>query len=173
MKSNREQSHRHLRPHRATAAAVTLALALTGSMAQNAQAQQGHKHKPRTESRHKHRATTPLQALTGVIARVQEGKTVQVTAQSLQVAGPIGIGAARPIEFSDNGKKYLAYAQEQGPNFREKASTIAGSMAIVEYQAPQDNDAMIPLDAARLDGEVLVDARTHEPVGFSVGGDSS
>lgn len=106
---------------------------------------------------------TPLSALTTLIAGLQSGNNINVTASSVTVAGPVGNASARPIVFTANGVSYFAYHQGSAADFTQSAATVAGTMAITQASG---SPALAP---AYLDKSAdLVDA-SSSVVGYSTG----
>lgn len=110
-------------------------------------------------------AETPLHALTTIIADLENGISAQVTANSVDVPGPISTAQARPIVFTVNGQVYFAYTQGTPPNFNTSPSQTASSMAIVSATV-----SGAPLISAYLDKtNGLTDPNYHSD-GYSTGG---
>jgi hypothetical protein len=109
-------------------------------------------------------AQTPYQALTDLIAKVDNGTEAYVTSVNVTVAGPISNAQARPIVFAVNGKTYLAYRQGQAPNFTTTPSQTASSMAITEATKSYSTVT------AHLDKSANFVDIDFKLVGFSTGG---
>ena len=111
---------------------------------------------------------TPLKALTGIITRLKDRKSAEVTANYIQVIGESGEAAeVEPLVFNEGGQTYFAFTQEYIPNFRLSAARLAGRMVILTAQYPSDSTEM-PLVKAHLVGGVLeAENKNHTPVGYS------
>lgn len=109
---------------------------------------------------------TTLSILTEVISNFEtNGGPLNVTRDTVTVAGPIRNATAKPIVFGFQDKLYFAYTQTNKPNFGTSAAATAGSMAIIPA-----NVASIAQVAAHLDkANNLVDSN-FALVGFSTGG---
>ena len=172
------KSHKHSRPPltpivppRAVALAAGLALALLSDGTATAQAQTQH---DRAVVATQEGAKTPVDALTHVIEELKEGKSVDVTTDPLMLSGPIGVGKGRPIEFKNGDQTYFAFMQGAEPSFYTSARVTAEHMAIIDLQVPSDSGSGPSVTQAHLNAHhVLVDASTHTPVGFAVGGAQS
>jgi hypothetical protein len=173
------KSHKHSRPPltpivppRAVALAAGVTLALLGG-APDAQAQAQQNGQPAAVNHEV--VEPPVDALTHVIEKLKEGKSVDVTTEPIMLSGASsGIAKGRPIEFKDGDQTYLAYTQLTKPGFDTSARQTAESMAIIDLQLPSDAGSGPSVTQAHLNAHhVLVDASTHTPVGFAVGGAQS
>jgi hypothetical protein len=172
------KSHKHSRPPltpivppRAVALAAGLTVALLSGGPATAQAQNQHN---RSVVATQEAVKTPVDALTHVIEELKKGKSVDVTTDSLMLSGPIGVGKGRPIEFTNGDQTYFAFTQGAKPSFDISARQTAEDMAIMDLQVPGDSGSGPSVTQAHLNAHhVLVDASTHTPVGFTVGGAQS
>ena len=111
---------------------------------------------------------TPLSALTTVISDLESGQSVNITASSVVIPGPISDATGQPIVFVANNQTYFAYTQEQEPDFiNATPAQTASTMAIV---SEPESDSGIALSPAYLDkGGILVNP-DQVAVGYSTGG---
>ncbi len=114
---------------------------------------------------------TPFHVLTGLVAALDRGDEVRVAAREIKIPGPISEAKGSPIVFKANGQEYLAYTQEQRPNFNQKRpADVAGDMAIVKEPTA---DAHMPLEYAHLDKADILVNEDEMPVGYSTGGETT
>lgn len=109
---------------------------------------------------------TPVSVLTEVINNFENhGGPINVTRDTVTVAGPIRDATARPIVFGFENKLYYAYTQTYWPNFKTTPAETANTMAIIPA-----NVASIAQVSAHFDKSAnLVDSYITA-VGFSTGG---
>lgn len=111
---------------------------------------------------------SPLAVLTTLIANLDNGSQINVTASPVTVPGPITDAKARPIVFTANGQTYFAYTQGKAPDFTASASTTANTMAVVNATVSNP-----PLVQAHLDkvGNLVDPNFSDTLVAYSQGGD--
>lgn len=109
---------------------------------------------------------TPLSVLTEVISNFEtSGGPLNVTRDTVAVAGPISNATAKPIVFGYQNKIYFAYTQTYKPNFGTSAAATASSMAIIPA-----NVTSIAQVAAHLDKSNNLVDQNISLVGYSTGG---
>jgi Flp pilus assembly protein CpaB len=111
------------------------------------------------------------------IANVQESHpnhrktprgSVRVAERNIQVPGSIKNAKAKPIVFNSEGHTYLAYTQNQKPDFNQKSpADVAGDMTIIKEPAI---DLGMPLQEASLDKSGIFVGENDMAVGYSIGG---
>jgi hypothetical protein len=117
------------------------------------------------------RRETPQRVLTGLVEKLDQGGQVKVAAHDIKLAGLTGIAEGKPIVFKAQGHTYLAYTQEQTPNFDQKRpADVTGDMAIIEEP---HTDAGMPLQEAHLDKAGILVGENEMAVGYSTGGDNT
>jgi hypothetical protein len=161
---NPNQTSTYKKPLKVLAAASALAVAASGIGVSEASASSRPSQQPAIS------AETPFKVLTGIVASLEKGGEAKVAAHNIQILGPIGTAEGQPIVFKEDGRTYLAYTQEQKPNFDQKRpADVAGDMAIVKEPA---TDARIPLEEAYLDKQGILVDENQMAVGYSTGGDT-
>jgi hypothetical protein len=150
-------------------AAVVLGLTVAGGVSSSGA--NASSHSPQEVSMHAEhnnpQKETSFQALTKVVANLENGGQAEVAANNIVIPGPIGNAEGQPIVFTSNGHQYFAYTQEQEPNFDQKRpADVAGNMAIVREPAV---DANMPLEEAHLDKSGILVDENEMAVGYSFG----
>ena len=149
-------------------AVAALALAANGI----AMAEAGASSLPKAEH---NSSDAPLRALTKLINEIEQGKSVEVTANNIYLPGPIGEGMGQPIVYNVKEKghevPYLAYTQDQIANFDQKTALgVAKSMAIIREPI---KDIGIPLEQAHLNKDAQLVDPNEMWVGYSIAGDQA
>jgi hypothetical protein len=156
---------------RTIAAASALAIAASGVGASQASANSRISKKQaiaNVQESHPNHRKTPRGVLTGLVARVDEGGSVRVAERNIQVPGSIKNAKAKPIVFNSEGHTYLAYTQNQKPDFNQKSpADVAGDMTIIKEPAI---DLGMPLQEASLDKSGIFVGENDMAVGYSIGG---
>jgi hypothetical protein len=117
------------------------------------------------------RKETPRRALTNLVQNLDRGGQVQVAANDIKLAGTVGTAEGKPIVFNSGGRTYLAFTQEQMPDFNQKrAADVVGDMTIVKEPS---SDIGMPLQDAHLDKTGILVDENEMAVGYSIGGDTT
>jgi hypothetical protein len=146
---------------RAVAAVSAFALAATGIGAAEASATPNQSQRSAISAE-----GIPLVSLARVISSLDKGGAAQVSAEPIDIPGPIGDAQGEPIVFKAGGHNYLAYTQEHEPNFSNAPLEVARTMNIVEEPA---SDVDMPLTEAHLDKTGILVNEDEAAVGFSTG----
>lgn len=112
--------------------------------------------------------TTPLQELTTLIAGLDAGQSVNVTAENVTIPGPISDATGQPIVFTLYGTTYFAYTQESPPNLNQSPSAAASTFVIVTQTTTSYS-----VSQAVVGKTGFLTGEDQNYVGYSTGGDTS